>query len=161
MNILVSACFLGIDCKYNGLNNHIEGLADHLKDINLIPVCPEQLGGLTTPRPPAEIEALDGAAVLVGSTRVMSKAGEDVTAAFIKGARETIKLVKLYGCEAAILKQRSPSCGSREIYDGSFCGTKRKGVGVTVALLAQEGIPVYDEENYLELLKKNENQESI
>ena len=153
MNILVRACFLGIDCKYNGLNNHIEGLTEQLKDIRFIPVCPEQLGGLTTPRPPAEIEAEDGAAVLEGSAKVMSKAGDDVTAAFIKGARETIKLAKLYGCEAAILKQRSPSCGSKEIYEGSFCGTKRKGMGVTAALLEQEGIPVFDEENYKKLLK--------
>lgn len=154
MNILVSACFLGVNCKYNGLNNQIEGMEEHLKDVNFIPVCPEQLGGLTTPRRPAEIEAEDGMAVLEGRTRVMNKAGEDVTMPFVKGAAEALKLARLYHCDAAILKQRSPSCGSEEIYDGSFVGTKRKGAGVTAALLEQEGIRVYSEDNFEEFLKE-------
>ncbi len=153
MNILISACFLGVNCKYNGLNNQIEGLEEYLKDVNFIPVCPEQLGGLTTPRQPAEIEAEDGIAVLEGKAKVMNKAGEDVTEAFVKGAVETLKLARLYHCDAAILKQRSPSCGSKEIYNGSFGGTKRKGAGVTAALLEQEGIRVYSEDNFEELLK--------
>lgn len=148
MNILISACLLGIDCKYNGENNKVQALVEALDNIRFIPVCPEQLGGLTTPRLPAEIVYTNG------KRRVVNKELSDVTREFEKGAEETLKLAKLYYCQAAILKERSPSCGGRQIYDGSFLGKVKQGKGLTAELLMENGIKVYSEENYEELLKK-------
>lgn len=144
MNILISACLLGVNCKYNGNNNNVPGIIEQMKNVILIPVCPEQLGGLTTPRLPAEI---------IGETSVVNKEGFDVTQQFEVGARETLKLAKMYNCEYAILKERSPSCGSNQIYDGSFQGKVKQGEGVTASLLKQNGNKVYSEENYEKLLE--------
>lgn len=142
MNILISACLLGVNCKYNGDNNNVPGIIKQMQNLTLIPVCPEQLGGLTTPRLPAEI---------VGETSIVNKEGSDVTKQFELGAKETLKMAKLYHCEYAILKERSPSCGSNQIYDGSFQGKVKLGEGVTAALLKQNSIKVYSEENFEEL----------
>ena len=108
----------------------------------LVPVCPEQLGGLPTPRPPAERRG----------GRVVTQSG-DVTEQYLRGAEETLKLCKLLGCEAAVLKERSPSCGRGQVYDGTFSGTLTAGDGVTAELLAAHGILVYGESQIEKLLK--------
>ena len=108
----------------------------------LVPVCPEQLGGLATPRPPAERRG----------GRVVTQTG-DVTAQYRRGAEETLKLCQLLGCKAAVLKERSPSCGHGRIYDGTFSGTLTAGDGVTAELLTAHGIPVYGESQIEMLLK--------
>ena len=108
--ILVSACLLGKNCKYNGGNNFCPAVIEFLKDKEYKEICPECMGGLSTPRAPSEIK--DG--------KVFSKTGTDVTKEFIKGAEESLKLAKEYGVSMAILKQGSPSCGYGRIYDGSF-----------------------------------------
>ena len=113
-----------------------------MKHHELVPVCPEQLGGLSTPRPPAERQG----------ERVMTGDGTDVTAPYLRGAEETLRLCRLLDCEAAVLKERSPSCGRGEIYDGTFTGTLAKGDGVTAQLLAAHGIAVYGESGIEELL---------
>ncbi|KAB3534380.1 DUF523 domain-containing protein [Alkaliphilus pronyensis] len=146
MRILVSACLLGINCKYSGGNNNNVGLVKDLKEKTIIPICPEQLGGLTTPRDPAEIQGRDGLDVLMGRGKVITNKGQDVTEAFIRGAHETLKIAKLYNIDMAILKARSPSCGLDIIYDGSFTGKCKKGCGVTTALLKKHGVNVFTED---------------
>ncbi len=143
---LVSGCLLGIDCKYSGGNNRLDLLIDYLADKKVAIVCPEQLGGLSTPRSPAEIQGGDGRDVLWGKARVISQEGKDVTENFIKGARETLKIARLWKIKKAIFKERSPSCGSREIYDGTFSGRVVAGCGVTTALLRENSIKVYRED---------------
>ena len=133
--ILVSACLLGAACKYSGGDNLCPQVAAMAQDHALISVCPEQLGGLPTPRTPAERQG----------DRVVTKDGRDVTEAYLRGAQEALKLAKLFGCDTAILKARSPSCGSRAIYDGSFTGTVVPGDGVTAELLQASGIRVLTE----------------
>ena len=125
MNILVSACLLGVNCRYNGTGGLREELLKLMTAHSLIPICPEQLGGLPTPRPPAECR----------SGRVITDEGNDVTTAFQTGACEALKLARLYSCHYAILKERSPSCGSGRIYDGTFSGALTYGDGITAALL--------------------------
>lgn len=140
--ILVSACLLGVNCKYSGDNNLNLELIEFLKDKNYIPICPEQLGGLETPRKPAEING----------DKIITKEGKDVTKKFIKGAKESLKIGKMVNSKIAILKERSPSCGSTLIYDGTFTGEKRKGKGITAKLFEENGIKVYSEENFKELI---------
>ena len=137
--ILVSACLLGVPCRYDGT-----GIADArvlalAEKHHLIPVCPEQLGGLPTPRPPAERH----------DTRVLTRDERDFTAAFTRGAEETLRLAKLFSCRIAILKANSPSCGSGQIYDGCFCGRLIPGDGLTAALLKQDGLTVLSEKDDL------------
>lgn len=137
-NILVSACVLGVNCRYNGIvkpNKEVMGLLQR-KDIHLIPVCPEQLGGLPTPRIPSEI---------VKDGKVMMKDGHDVTAEYQRGAEEALHLAKLYDCSIAILKEKSPSCGHGEVYDGTFSGKLMKGNGITASLLLENGVKVIGE----------------
>ena len=145
MNILVSACLLGVNCKYSGGNNLAEGLENALtaKNIGIVQVCPECMGGLPTPRVPAE---------RLGD-RVVNKIGEDVTAEFTAGARLALETAQSHGCQYAILKKNSPSCGCGTIYDGSFTGTLTEGDGVTAELLKRHGIAVYNEATWSELLK--------
>ncbi len=138
-NILVSACLLGADCKYNGKNNRNENVLRLMEKHTLIPVCPEQLGGLSTPREPSE----------KSGGRVISKSGADVTENYKKGADEVLKIARLYGCKRAVLKAKSPSCGSGKVYDGTFSGTLIDGDGVTAQLLKQNGIEVQNENNEL------------
>ena len=134
---LVSACLLGVNCKYDGGNNRNEKVISLLKDEILIPVCPEQLGGLPTPRVPSEIKG----------DRVYSIEGKDLTENFIKGAKETLRIAKLYGVKEAIFKDGSPSCGVNYIYDGTFKGVRIKGKGITTRLLEREGIKVISEKD--------------
>ena len=130
--ILVSACLCGINCKYNGKNNYNEEVFKLVKDGLAIPVCPEQLGGLTTPRIPSEIK--DG--------RVINKEGIDVTDNFIKGANEVLELCKKLNITKVILKSKSPSCGKGKIYNGSFDGTLVEGNGILTEILLKNNIEV-------------------
>lgn len=153
--ILVSACLLGLDTKYNGNSNANELLIKYSAHGKFIPFCPEILGGLPTPRPASEIIRGSGEDVLEGRARVMSKEGRDETENYIKGAMETAKLLALFPVTCAIMKQRSPSCGKNMIYDGTFSGARRHGKGVTAAVLEKYNIPIYTEEEITEdLLKK-------
>lgn len=135
MNILVSACLLGVHCRYDGTGKHMGELDKWKEKHNFIPVCPEQLGGLPTPREASE---------RLGD-KVFSKSHKDVTAEFKKGAKETLKLAKYYNVSLAIMKERSPSCGCKIIYDGTFSGKRVEGNGVAVDALLQAGIKVYGE----------------
>lgn len=146
--ILVSACLLGEQVRYDSeiLSNCPPILKEWLKLGLIIPVCPEVAGGLPVPRPPAEIQSGDGKDVVLGTAKVMDINGKDVTDAFLKGAKEALRLVEEHGIEYVILKARSPSCGSKMTYDGSFTDTLIKGQGVTAALLESKGIQVYNEE---------------
>ena len=145
--ILVSACLCGVNCKYNAQNNYNEKIYNLLEKGEAIPVCPEQLGGLTTPRACAEILGGEGKDVLLNKAKVINKDNMDITGSFIKGAMETLKIAKALKVEKAILKSNSPSCGRGVIYDGSFSNKKIKGNGVTAELLLQEGIEVITEED--------------
>ena len=140
--ILVSACLLGVPCRYDGTGTADERILALAKKRHLIPVCPEQIGGLPTPRPPAERH----------DTRVLSRDERDFTAAFVRGAEETLRLAKLFPCRIAILKANSPSCGSGQIYDGCFRGRLIPGDGMTAALLKQAGLTVLSEKDDLSSL---------
>lgn len=146
MNVLISACLLGVACRYDGRSCPAELSFLSVKGITFIPVCPEILGGLPTPRPPAERRG----------DRVMRRDGTEVTAEYQRGAEETLLLARLYHCTAAVLKERSPSCGKGKIYDGQFCGRLTEGNGVTAEALMAAGITVYGESELPELLKKAE-----
>ncbi|PKM38945.1 MAG: DUF523 domain-containing protein [Firmicutes bacterium HGW-Firmicutes-8] len=145
--ILISSCLLGICTKYDGASNDCPLLMEYRQLGLFIPICPEQLGGLPTPRSPAEIVNGSGELVLAGLARVRDREGHDYTSQFLKGACEVIKIAGSFPIRAAVLKERSPSCGSSQIYDGSFSGIALDGQGVTTALLRKRGIPVYSEEN--------------
>ena len=148
--IIVSACLLGENCKYSGGNNKSENVIKYLEDKEYILVCPEQLGGLSTPRNPSEIITYgnkDGNDVLSGCTKVLSKKGKDVTKNFKQGAEETLKIAKEHNAKTAILKAGSPSCGYKKIYDGTFLGNKIQGMGVTAAILNKENIALLDEDD--------------
>lgn len=142
MTLLVSACLLGVPCKYSGEDNACPALMQLAPHHTLIPVCPEVYGGLPTPRPPAE---------RCGDF-VRTETGADVTAQYQKGADIALALAQRLGCEAAVLKANSPSCGHGQIYDGSFTHTRIGGDGLTAAALLAAGIPVYNEDNFTELL---------
>lgn len=150
MKILISACLLGQAVRYDGQDNARKVRAWqavlqqwHQQDI-LVPVCPEVLGGLPIPRPAAEIQNGDGHQVIARQTDVKAITGENVTAAFIAGAERTLALAQKYQASCALLAARSPSCGKHVIYDGSFSGVLKDGMGVTVALLEQQGIRCYN-----------------
>lgn len=140
--ILVSACLVGMRCRYDGRGSADPVGVELVRKGLAIPACPEQLGGLTTPRRPAEICGGDGADVLAGRASVMDNGGGDVSRAFLQGAFETLRLCRRCRIESAVLKGRSPSCGCGRIYDGTFSGVLREGNGVTAALLLQHGIEV-------------------
>jgi len=147
MKILISACLLGVNCRYDGSDNRVQPWVEALAGHQLIPVCPEQLGGMATPRAPSEI-------VSEAPLRVLAKTGEDVTAAFAAGAAETLKLARLLEARCAVLKERSPSCGVNAIYDGTFSGTRLPGQGMTARLLATEGLRLYSEEELDRFLRE-------
>ena len=132
--IIVSACLAGYRCRYDGKTVPNDEIVALVKRGEAIPVCPEMLGGLPCPRTPSERSA-DGA-------RVLMRDGKDVTEAFERGALETLRLARLYECDRAVLKARSPSCGCGRIYDGSFSDTLRDGSGVTAELLMSSGVAV-------------------
>lgn len=141
MNILVSSCLCGVNCKYNGGNNEDKRVAKLMDTHTVICVCPEVLGGLSTPRTPAEI---------VGD-RVVTKDGEDVTEAFYKGAEKALEAAEKYNVDMAILKANSPSCGCGKVYDGTFSKTLVEGDGVFVRMLKEKNIKVYNENDDLSI----------
>ena len=135
--LLISACLLGAKCKYSGGSNALppETLAALKARYHLIPVCPEVAGGLPVPREPGERQG----------DRVVSRSGRDVTEAYRRGAEAALALAGRFGCRKALLKARSPSCGSGQIYDGSFSGRLIGGDGVAAALLREAGLVVLNE----------------
>ena len=135
--ILVSACLAGVKCRYDGEDNANNKAIELVKKGIAIPICPEQLGGLQTPRIPAEII----------EDKVLNKKGENITLQFKKGAKETLRIAELANCHKAILKQNSPSCGYGKIYDGSHTGRIIDGNGITAQLLFQKGITILTEED--------------
>ena len=159
--ILVSACLAGLATTHNGKAKPHPKVMELVRQGRAILVCPEQLGGLPTPRACAEIAPAslsasasasasasgDGAAVLAGEARVIDVEGNDVTANYLRGAREALKAARLAGSTKAILKARSPSCGKDRIHDGTFAGVLKPGQGVTAALLAQEGLEILSEDD--------------
>jgi len=146
--LIISSCLLGINCRYDGKHNLIsQEDIDLLKDkFELIPICPEQLGGLSTPRLPAEIQT---------NRKTLRQDGVDVSLEFQRGADEAFKISKIYECKLALLKAKSPSCGNHEIYDGSFTGKLVPGKGQTVKLFEKHGIKVYNENEIKILIKEN------
>jgi uncharacterized protein YbbK (DUF523 family) len=145
---LISACLLGIKCAWDGQDIYKSDKAIELSNSEmLMPVCPEQLGGLRTPRAPQEIRGGTGEDVLDRKCKVININGEDVTQEFITGAEETLKIAKLFRIEEFIGKSRSPSCGCGQIYDGTFSRELIDGDGVTTALLKRNGIRVVTEED--------------
>ena len=136
MTYLISACLLGAPCRYDGESRPMGEAIQKLFEGNvLIPICPEVMGGLPTPRTPAE---------RVGE-RVVCRDGRDVSDAYRRGAEEVLRLVRLYRAEGVILRDRSPSCGTDGIYDGTFSGRLTAGMGVTAELLAKAGVPILNE----------------
>lgn len=140
MKLLVSGCLLGMNCRYSGDSCYRPDIVALREEHQLIPVCPEILGGLPTPRYPAEIQG----------NRVINSKGEDVTVFFKKGAEEVVRLAEILKAEGAILKANSPSCGCGCIYDGSFTGTKIVGNGIASQMLLDKGIAIWNETNYKE-----------
>jgi uncharacterized protein YbbK (DUF523 family) len=147
VTILVSACLLGISCRYDATHVHNPKVERWLKDHSIVPVCPEQLGGLATPRSPAEIEGAGGTAVLDGEARVYTRNRREVTCEYVSGAQAALRIARLVGARKALLKARSPSCGCRQIYDGTHSGVLKQGQGVTAALLQRNNVEVFTEED--------------
>ncbi len=144
--ILVSSCLLGLKTRYDGSDNYCQAVIDYIETSQLIPipVCPEQLAGLSTPRPKCWFKQGDGLTALSGEGKLCDEEKHDITADFIHGAEECLKIAKLTQCKQAILQQRSPSCGSTHIYlDEDLV----EGVGVTTALLRKNGLKVFSEDN--------------
>ena len=130
--ILVSACLLGVNCKYDGGNNASNEIDEFLKNYEIIPICPEIMGGLSTPRSASEVI----------NNKVINKDGVDVTEQYIKGAKECLFLAQKYNVKKALLKKKSPSCGFGQIYDGTFSHTLIDGNGITAELLKKNGIEI-------------------
>lgn len=139
MKIVCSACLLGADCKYDGGNNYSEKLASFIRkhECQVIPVCPEVMGGLSVPRIPCEIR----------NGKVCNRNGEDVHESFVQGARNALQVVKNENPDRVILQSRSPSCGCKEVYDGTFSGKRIQGQGIFVQMLVQEGYQPTDIED--------------
>ena len=150
-SLLISACLMGFDCKYSGGSNALssESLAALRARYRLIPVCPEAAGGLPTPRTPSERQG----------EKVVSKLGQDVTEEYRKGAETALYLARRYGCTCALLKERSPSCGSGAISDGSFTGTLISGDGTAAQALKSHGLRIYGEGDLEQLLSPSKTEE--
>lgn len=136
--ILVSSCLLGLKCRYDGKVQVYPQVLNYLKDKEFLPVCPEQMGGLSTPRKPCEVTSID-------PIRIQTEAHVDCTEAFLNGVNEVVKLITLKNISMALLKAKSPSCGSKTIYDGTFSGQLIPGQGVLAKQLQKIGIQVMDE----------------
>lgn len=137
--ILISACLIGLNCKYDGGNNETPKLIELMKEYDFVPVCPEQLGGLTTPRPGARRK----------DNKVVTREGRDVTKEYQKGAEEVLNLARKLNIKKAILKSKSPSCGSGKIFAGDFTKTLVKRDGVMTELLKENGIEVISSDQYI------------
>lgn len=140
--LLISACLIGINCKYDGGNNYISEVERLKEKYELIPVCAEIFGGLPTPRIPSEQR----------SGKVWNREGEEVTEKFLRGAEEVGRTARFFECGVALLKERSPSCGYGEIYDGTFSGHLTRGNGIAAELLSNMGIRIYGESEIRKLL---------
>jgi uncharacterized protein YbbK (DUF523 family) len=147
--LLISACLLGVACNHEGRGSPRAVVDELAKHYRLVPVCPEVLGGLPTPRAAAELQGGDGADVVVGGAdaRVVNIDGEDVTTGYRRGAEAAVAVAKAVGAQRAVLKARSPSCGSSAVYDGTFSRRLVPGRGVTAAALAAAGLEVGSEED--------------
>ncbi len=142
--LLISECLCGVSCRYDGKDNLIEQLPLLKDTFDLVSVCPEVLGGLNTPRHPAERQG----------ERICTANGADVTIEFLKGAQTTLDIALQYSCKQALMKAKSPSCGYKRIYDGTFSKTLREGHGCTVEALLKNNIDVYTEEDIDLLIKQ-------
>ncbi|WP_099224709.1 DUF523 domain-containing protein [Listeria costaricensis] len=147
---MVSACLAGINCRYDGENKENMVLKNLVIQGEAVALCPEVMGGLATPRLPAEIVGGDGEAVWCGQARVIDQAGNDVTKAYLAGAEKALKMLQQLGIDTVILKEKSPSCGACHIYDGTFTGKTKAGLGVAAALFKRNGINVRSDENFNE-----------
>lgn len=139
--LIVSACLAGVECRYNGSPFPIPVIVNMVKKGFALPVCPEILGGFSIPRPPAEIR----------NGRIVLNTGEDVTEQFLRGAQAAFSIASTIGCQKAIVKSKSPTCGCGRIYDGTFSGTLIAGDGIFTKLLKEHGIEVLTEEDLEEL----------
>jgi uncharacterized protein YbbK (DUF523 family) len=138
--VLVSACLLGLATRYDGGSKGEPAIVEYAKSHCVVPVCPEQLGGLSTPRPKSSLVGGDGAAVLKGKAKVLSETGRDVTENFLKGAKQTAALARIVGARFVVLKEKSPSCGVAKVYVGE---TLTDGCGVTTAVLKALGLEIF------------------
>ncbi|AHG21745.1 purine nucleoside phosphorylase [Chania multitudinisentens RB-25] len=157
--ILVSACLVGFNVRYNASNKKVTNatLQRWQQEGRVVVCCPELAAGFSTPRPPAEIAAAaSGADVLAQQAKVIDAAGNDVTAPYLLGAQLALDTARLHDCRFALLSDRSPSCGSQIIYDGSFNGKTQPGHGVTAELLRQNGVEVFSEHQIDELIARVE-----
>ncbi|MCM3737692.1 DUF523 domain-containing protein [Bacillus cytotoxicus] len=150
--IVISACLAGIACRYDGNDNLVTKIGELLEKEEAVLICPEVLGGLPTPRTPAEIIGGNGEDVLDGTAKVIDQDGNDVTDIFIAGAYKALDQIKDLNPEYIILKERSPSCGSSVIYTGEFNGQKQDGYGVTTALFRRHGFTVISEDDFISLV---------
>lgn len=151
---IVSACLVGKCCVYDGSSNLVIQIKELMDSGRAVALCPEELAGLKTPRPTAEIFNGSGEDVLKGKAYIFNKEGKDITINIIKGSREFLNIAKEYAIKKAILKTRSPCCGKGKIYDGTFSNRLRKGNGVTTALLLKNGVEVITDEEFLRPNKK-------
>lgn len=163
MNVLLSTCLLGVACTYNATPNSAwnSGFQEVFPaacaaGIHFIPVCPEQLGGLPTPRPPSELQSASDM-ILHGKGEIRTVDGTDVTAAFLRGAERTLQIARLFDARFAVMKTRSPSCGVGEVYSGRFDRHLIAGDGLTVALLRKAGIKVFSDRCFLDQWQRVQN----
>jgi uncharacterized protein YbbK (DUF523 family) len=147
VKVLVSACLAGINCRFDGKNELNKKIRDLVERGKAICVCPEELGGLPTPRTRSEIKNATGSDVLSGKAQVINREGKDITENFTSGAGRVLEIAKKYKIKKAIFKSKSPACGKGKIYDGSFSGRLKEGDGVTTALLLKNNIKVVTEED--------------
>ena len=153
--IMVSACLLGVNCNYKGgcsynFTKNSRFWLELTNKYNIIPICPEQQGGLPTPRIPSEL--INSAELIEkGLGKIINKKGEDVTQNFVKGANEILRLAKLYNVQSAVLKSKSPSCGTKTVYDGTFNSIQIPGQGYTAYLLNKFKIKLYDEQDFCDI----------
>lgn len=146
--IIVSACLLGIPCRYDGGHKKNDLALSYIRGKDVVPLCPECLAGLRIPRPPAQFDEGDGQDALLGRARVTNTLGEDLTGSFTEGAEKALKVAQKSGATTALLKERSPSCGLRQVHDTRGL---RNGMGIFTALLVREGISILSEEDLLNI----------
>lgn len=139
--LLISECLCGVPCRYDGKDNYIDKIEVLKEYYELVPVCPEVLGGLSTPRDPAERQG----------NRICTANGTDVTAEFLRGAQLTVDIALKHGCKEALMKAKSPSCGYKRIYDGTFSRSLTDGHGCTIEALLEKNLRIYTEDD-IELL---------